>query len=38
MASLGDISDLDRWIETLMECKQLSEPDVKKLCEKASLL
>lgn len=26
--------DLDRWIEMLMDCKQLSENDVKKLCDK----
>lgn len=27
--------DLDQWIEQLMECKQLSESQVKILCEKA---
>ena len=26
--------DLDAWIEQLNECKQLSEPMVKTLCEK----
>lgn len=25
---------LDQWIEQLMECKQLSEANVKQLCEK----
>ena len=27
--------DLDQWIEQLMECKQLTEPQVRQLCEKA---
>ena len=27
--------DLDQWIEQLMDCKQLSENQVKVLCEKA---
>ena len=27
--------DLDQWIEQLMDCKQLLEPQVKILCEKA---
>lgn len=26
--------DLDTWIELLNECKQLSEDDVKRLCDK----
>ena len=30
-----DFKDLDGWIEQLMECKQLSENQVKILCEKA---
>lgn len=29
------IPTLDGWIESLMACKQLSEPDVQRLCEKA---
>lgn len=29
------MSDLDRWIEQLRECKPLKEPEVKQLCEKA---
>ena len=29
------LKDLDGWIEQLMECKQLSENQVKTLCEKA---
>ena len=28
---------LDGWIEGLMNCKQLSETDVQRLCEKVSL-
>lgn len=32
------VNDLDRWIEMLMDCKQLSEEDVKRLCDKVSLL
>lgn len=30
-----NFKDLDGWIEQLMECKQLSENQVKILCEKA---
>jgi serine/threonine-protein phosphatase 2A catalytic subunit len=33
--SAPEISILDRHIETLMECKPLSESDVKQLCERA---
>lgn len=29
------IPTLDGWIESLMACKQLSENDVQRLCEKA---
>ena len=29
------VNTLDGWIETLMTCKQLSEDDVRRLCEKA---
>ncbi|KAI1505373.1 serine/threonine-protein phosphatase pp2a catalytic subunit [Biscogniauxia marginata] len=29
------IPTLDGWIESLMSCKQLAEPDVQRLCEKA---
>ena len=31
----NSLKDLDGWIEQLMECKQLSENQVKSLCEKA---
>jgi hypothetical protein len=34
--SFGDVAEIDRWTQTLMECKQLPEADVKKLCEKVS--
>jgi len=30
-------STLDGWIESLMTCKQLSEADVQRLCEKVRL-
>lgn len=33
MSDVGNI-DLDKWIADLMECKPLSEQDVKRLCEK----
>jgi len=29
-----NMSTLDGWIESLMTCKQLSEADVQRLCEK----
>ena len=32
------INELDGWIETLMSCKQLSEDNVQRLCEKVSQL
>ena len=31
----NSLKELDGWIEQLMECKQLSENQVKSLCEKA---
>ncbi|KAJ3407123.1 Serine/threonine-protein phosphatase PP2A catalytic subunit [Chytriomyces hyalinus] len=30
-----NVSEVDGWVSNLMECKQLSEADVKRLCEKA---
>lgn len=30
--------EIDVWIEQLSQCKQLSEADVKKLCDKVCLL
>ena len=32
--SFADVSEVEKWTQTLMECKQLSEAEVKKLCEK----
>ena len=31
-----NIGTLDGWIESLMTCKQLSEADVQRLCDKVS--
>jgi hypothetical protein len=28
------MADVNFWLETLFDCKQLSEEDVKQLCEK----
>ena len=30
----AEAKDLDQWIKQLMDCKQLSENQVKTLCEK----
>lgn len=30
----SSVGEVDAWIESLMSCKQLSEVDVKKLCDK----
>jgi hypothetical protein len=32
------IPTLDGWIESLMQCKQLAESDVQRLCEKVCLI
>lgn len=32
--SSSDIGNLDKYIEQLMDCKPLSESEVKSLCEK----
>lgn len=32
--AMVDIQEQDQWISYLSECKQLSENDVKRLCEK----
>jgi hypothetical protein len=34
----GSIPTLDGWIENLMNCKQLAESDVSRLCDRVSLL
>lgn len=33
-----DVGDVDAWIDTLSQCKQLSESDVKLLCDKVGVL
>jgi len=35
MATITDVGDVEGWIQHLMQCKQLPEADVKRLCEKA---
>jgi hypothetical protein len=37
MSTAADVAEVDRWISMLMECKQLPELDVKKLCDKVIL-
>lgn len=32
------LKDLDQWIEQLNECKQLTETQVKTLCDKVRML
>ena len=34
----GSIPTLDGWIENLMNCKQLAENDVSRLCDRVSFL
>lgn len=36
--SLESINEVDGWIKHLMQCKQLSEVDVRRLCDKACIL
>lgn len=31
-----DIPEIDSWLETLFQCKQLDEELIKKLCEKVN--
>ena len=35
LVTMVDIQEQDNWISYLSECKQLSENDIKRLCEKA---
>jgi serine/threonine-protein phosphatase 2A catalytic subunit len=35
---MTDIGEVDQWISQLSQCKQLSESDVKKLCDKVCIL
>lgn len=34
----SSVNEVDGWIEMLMACKQLSEADVKRLCDKVGRL
>jgi hypothetical protein len=34
---MTDIGEVDQWISQLSQCKQLSESDVKKLCDKVCI-
>lgn len=34
MTAVSSVADVDAWIAQLSECKQLSESDIKKLCDK----
>lgn len=34
MSATSSVADVDAWITQLQDCKQLSESDIKKLCEK----
>jgi serine/threonine-protein phosphatase 2A catalytic subunit len=36
MSSSSSVADVDAWITQLQDCKQLSESDIKKLCDKVS--
>lgn len=31
---VGEVTEIDSWLETLFQCKQLDEETVKKLCDK----
>ena len=33
----SDVSNIDKWIECLMECKPLNEIEIKLLCEKVKI-
>ncbi|KAG1569207.1 hypothetical protein G6F50_006590 [Rhizopus delemar] len=35
MSASSSVADVDAWIAQLQDCKQLSENDIKKLCDKA---
>lgn len=38
LTQASSVGEVDAWIESLMACKQLSEVDVKKLCDKVCSL
>lgn len=35
--SLPDYTDVEAWVACLLQCKQLPENDVKKLCDKVTI-
>ena len=37
-SSASSVGEVDGWIDQLMQCKQLSEADVKRLCDKVGCL
>lgn len=38
MEDKASLKELDQWIEQLNECKQLTESQVKTLCDKVNIL
>lgn len=34
MSAASSVADVDAWISQLQDCKQLSEGDIKNLCDK----
>jgi len=38
MPDTTHVGTVDGWIEMLMQCKQLNEADVQRLCDKVSLI
>jgi serine/threonine-protein phosphatase 2A catalytic subunit len=38
MSASNSVADVDAWITQLQDCKQLSESEIKKLCDKVSAL
>lgn len=38
MTAISSVADVDAWIAQLSECKQLPESEIKKLCEKVSIM
>lgn len=37
MSASSSVADVDAWISQLQDCKQLSENDIKKLCDKVKI-
>jgi serine/threonine-protein phosphatase 2A catalytic subunit len=38
MTAVSSVADVDAWIAQLSDCKQLSEAEIKKLCEKVFII